>query len=70
MAACTGAIEDREGRHHDLRPEVDFGKLAQAFGVYGEGRSAIRTRSAGARARAESREERAPALVDVVCQLR
>ena len=52
-------------------PEVDFGKLAQAFGVYGEGPISDPNAVGPALARAlKVVKSGAPALVDVVCQLR
>lgn len=52
-------------------PEVDFGKLAQAFGVYGEGPISEPDKLAPALSRAlKVVKSGAPALVDVVCQLR
>jgi thiamine pyrophosphate-dependent acetolactate synthase large subunit-like protein len=52
-------------------PEVDFGKLAQAFGVYGEGPISDPNALAPALERAlKVVKGGAPALVDVVCQLR
>ena len=52
-------------------PEVDFGKLAQAFGVYGEGPISDPSKVGPAIERAlKVVKGGAPALVDVVCQLR
>jgi len=52
-------------------PEVDFGKLAQAFGVYGEGPISDPNAVGPALARAlKVVKSGAPALIDVVCQLR
>jgi thiamine pyrophosphate-dependent acetolactate synthase large subunit-like protein len=52
-------------------PEVDFGKLAQAFGVYGEGPISDPNAVGPALSRAlKVVKSGAPALVDVVCQLR
>jgi thiamine pyrophosphate-dependent acetolactate synthase large subunit-like protein len=52
-------------------PEVDFGKLAQSFGVYGEGPISDPNALAPALQRAlKVVKGGAPALVDVVCQLR
>jgi len=52
-------------------PEVDFGKLAQAFGVHGEGPISDPNAVGPALSRAlKVVKSGAPALVDVVCQLR
>jgi len=52
-------------------PEVDFGKLAQAFGVHGEGPISDPDKVGPALQRAlKVVKSGAPALVDVVCQLR
>ena len=52
-------------------PDVDFGKLAQSFGVYGEGPISDPNAVGPALARAlKIVKGGAPALVDVVCQLR
>ena len=71
MAIARDRDPERKGIGIHLRdPEVDFAKLAQSFNVYGEGpiESPEEVGPAIERALRVVREQRLPALVDVVCQ--
>jgi thiamine pyrophosphate-dependent acetolactate synthase large subunit-like protein len=72
MAAMHDRRPDQAGIGNDITdPNIDFAKLAQAHGVWGEGPITDPTKLAAALKRAVAVvKSGAPALVDVVCQAR
>ena len=72
MAALHDRRPDQAGIGNDITdPNIDFAKLAQAHGVWGEGPITDPSKLAAALKRAVAVvKSGAPALLDVVCQAR
>jgi thiamine pyrophosphate-dependent acetolactate synthase large subunit-like protein len=72
MAGVRNRGTDRMGIGTSLAdPDIDYAKMAQAYGMYAEGPISDPTKLAGAYKRAMDRVKRGePALVDVITQPR